>query len=201
MRRIFILPLLLIWGCTADSCEGGKECEAFDKSRDIAHWHLFPDLDSVYTFSSDTSEIVLMLERSRLSEAETLECGFKSSCDCRRYYIGYYENESHNIKSNIIYDEDGDPIYRPPIFYEFDDIFAYWEVTQSGDMMRVADDTTSTVPFIEFENLDNITIDDQEFQNVLHLSMPEQSSISDYWVAQFFGLIALEKDSVLYTKE
>jgi hypothetical protein len=31
--------------------------------------------------------------------------------------------------------------------------------------------------------------------------MPEQSSISDYWVAQFFGLIALEKDSVLYTKE
>lgn len=68
-------------------------------------------------------------------------------------------------------------------------------------MMRVADDTTSTIPFIEFENLDNITIDDQEFQNVLHLTMPEQSSISDYWVVQYLGLIALEKDSVLYTKE
>ena len=201
MRRLLLLQLLLIWGCTADSCDGEKECEAFDKSRDIAQWHLFPALDSVYTFSSDTSEIVLTKERSVLSEFETLECGFKSSCDCRRFYIGYYENDSHYIRCNIVYDEDGDPIYRPPIFYEFDDIVAYWEVMPSGDMQRVADDTTSTIPFIEFENIDNITIDEQEFQDVLHLTMPEQSEISDYWVVRSLGLIALKKDSVLFTKK
>ncbi|NEN23964.1 hypothetical protein G3O08_10680 [Cryomorpha ignava] len=198
MRRII---LLLVWAFIVSSCAREKECEAFDKSREIAKWHLFPALDSVYIFSSDNQEMRLTKERGILSELETKECGFNRSCDCRRYYIGYYGNDSHYIRSNIIYDEDGDPIYRPAIFYEFDEIYAWFEVTSSGEMLRVADDTTSSDPVIEFENLENLTIDEQEYQDVLHLLMPEQSEISDYWVARNMGLVALQKDSILFTRK
>ena len=60
------------------------------------------------------------------------------------------------------------------------DIQSYWEVSSSGEMLSVADDTTSSIPFIEFENLENLMIDEQAYQDVLHLSMPDQSEISDY---------------------
>lgn len=198
MKRII---LLFIWACIASACFGDRECEAFDRSREIAKWHLFPDLDSVYTFSSSDQEILLTQERGIISEFETKECTFKSSCDCRRVYMGRYTNDAHKVECNILYDQHGAPLYRPPIFYRFDGIHAWFEVTAAGEMLRVADDTTSTVPFIEFENLENIALDAQQYENVLHLRMPNQSEISDYWIARDMGLVALQKDSVLFSRQ
>lgn len=199
MRRLI---LHLVWVFIVGSCAYELECEEFDRSLEIAKWHLFPTLDVEYTFSSDNQEIKLSQGMGKISEFEIKECGgVKIKCDCIRYFIGKYTNDSISIECNIIYDQHENQIYRSPISYKFNGKHIWFEISSSGQIQSPVYDTTSLDPAIEYRNLNTITLDGQEYQNVLHLIMPEQSEVDHYWVARNEGLVAFSIDSVFYYKK
>ncbi len=194
MRRFFII---LILAFLTTSCD--RDCEAFDTTREIAKWHLFPELDQTYIFYADDQERAFMKIRGNISEMETVNCAY--GCSCTRGFSGEYSDEEIRIRCSIAYDPDNDPQFRLPIFYEFDGINISLDVTPAGELFGSGPDTTSTDPMIEFENLDSLTLNDNLYQDLLHLKMPEKAKMSDYWIARGIGLVAFQEDSVLFVRK
>lgn len=190
-QTIFLLILALI----ATSCD--RDCEAFDKSREIAKWGFFPELKSEYTFEANGETRVFSKIRSELSPEETIKCF--TSCSCIRRFSSMYEDHALNLQSGIVYDQDDE--YRPePISYEIDYFEMEFDVSPAGKIIGVGKDSIPLNPGIKFENLDTLTIGTTLNEKVLHLMLGSGEDVTDVWVARGAGLVSFQADSTIYIR-
>jgi len=189
--------ILLLLALIVSSCD--RDCEAFDKSREIANWNFFPELNSEYTFVSDGQIRVFHKIRSELSPAETIKCS--TDCSCIRYFSSMYEDNSLNLQSGVVYDQD-DEYHPEPISYEIDYSEMEFDVTSSGEIIGIDADGVPLNPGMEFENLDTLTIGTTFYQKVLHLKfLGRDRGVTDAWIARGAGLMAFEEDSTMFVRE
>jgi hypothetical protein len=193
MRRILLLIVLAL---SFSSCE--RDCEAFDRSREIAKWHLFPELNSEYVFESTNEERIFIKRRGEIDKFETIKC--LSDCDCTRLFTGDYEDERLNLQCVIVYDQDGE--FKPtPISYDFDYRTVEFDVTSWGEIIGEENDSVPMNLGIEYENIDTITFGNTLYDKVLHVYLPNEADVSDYWIARGVGLVAFQEDSVRFIRK
>ena len=193
MKQTVVLITFLLM---LTSCE--RDCEAFDLTRDIVKWHLFPERLQEYTFESDSLSKTLAEINYRISEFETIKC--MDDCDCTRLLVSTYGDESNRFQSIIAYDQDDD-YYTQPISYEIDYMELEFDISASGNIVGIDADSVPFNDYIDYEYLDTLTLGDSLYQDVLHVIVPAEQGVTDMWVAKSAGMVAFQEDSVRYIRK
>lgn len=194
MNRIFTLFLISLVLVSCDE----KDCKSFDFSNSVAGWHLFPDRQSEYLFESDNSTKTFERVYEDVSKSETITCG--GGCQCNRLFHATYFGHSTRFQSTVLYDIDREE-YPQPIIFSANNQDILFNTDASANIIGNNADGSPINPHIIYEVIDTVSLNNNLFSNVLHVTTLEETFVTEWWISYGIGLVAFEQDEKIYYRK
>ncbi|MEO0471146.1 MAG: hypothetical protein AAF206_16075, partial [Bacteroidota bacterium] len=185
-------------GLLASSCRT-VECEAFDRSREVTEWHLFPDVLDQYVFTHNGDSLIFSKSEEILSELESYRCHM---CACFRDFKLEYQAPGLSIISMLSYNSlmDVDP---GQVYYQFDQGANQRSGinTYPAEDFFLTDETgggTSINERITISRVEQATFNGQAYKDLALFTIEDGNSLTKIWVVKGKGLVGFEWNNQIW---